>query len=244
RLDYAVKIEGGTVLNVQAAVRRLWMMVSWLAFRHRRDVILPRPQPPAASRQVMLLVRDNLRNRRRIEQAYLSAIANARHEILLANAYFLPSRNFRQALRQAAERGVKVVLLLQGKIEYRLQHYATLSLYDEMLGAGVQIYQYHASYLHAKVAVVDGDWATVGSSNIEPFSLWLAREANLVVRDQAFAAALRDDLLDEMARGASMVDHAAWSRRGIWVRVATHLSYLFMKFLTSLIGMSRGKEDV
>jgi len=93
---------------------------------------------------------------------------------------------FRHALLNAARRGVRAVLLLQGQVEYRLKHVATRALYDELLRAGMEIYEYHASFMHAKVAVVDGYWATVGSSNIDPFSRWLAREANLVVRDAGF----------------------------------------------------------
>src|SRR6185369_4080314 len=67
-------------------------------------------------------------------------------------------------------RGVRVVLLLQGRVEYLLLHYASRALYGTLLDSGVQIFEYHRSFLHAKVAVIDGQWATVGSSNIDPFS--------------------------------------------------------------------------
>lgn len=245
RMDYAVEVRGDTVLRIQASMRRLWAMVSWMSFRGQREPLSLRPvQPHGAHHKVILLLRDNLRHRRDIEHAYVSAIAAARHEIVLANAYFLPSRNFRRALHQAAARGVKVTLLLQGKVEYRIQHYATLALYDGLLGAGMRIYEYHASFLHAKVAVVDGQWATVGSSNIEPFSLWLAREANLVVRDREFAAALRASLLGEMERSAHRVEHSAWSRRGVWMRFVTHASFAFLRLLTGVIGVARGHDDV
>jgi cardiolipin synthase len=138
-----------------------------------------------------LLIRDNLRHRHDIENAYLSAIAQARRDILVASAYFLPGRRFRKELLTAAKRGVCVSLLLQGRPDHLLLHYATQSLYERMLSAGVRVFEYAPAHLHAKVAVIDGDWATVGSSNIDPFSLLLAREANVVVRDAAFAAGLR-----------------------------------------------------
>jgi cardiolipin synthase len=131
------------------------------------------------------LVRDNILHRRDIEEAYLEAIAAAQQDILLANAYFLPGRRFRRALHDAVKRGVRVVILLQGRIEYRLLHYATQALYGRLLGAGIRIFEYRRSFLHAKVAVIDSHWATVGSSNIDPFSLLLAREANIVVKDPA-----------------------------------------------------------
>jgi cardiolipin synthase len=167
--------------------------------------------------RAMLVLRDNLANRRAIERAYLKALGGARREVLIANAYFFPGRRFRRALAEAARRGVRVRLLLQGRAEYVLPHLATQALYDPLLGAGVEIVEYHRSFLHAKVAVID-DWATVGSSNIDPFSLLLAREANVVVVDAGFAATLRERLLASMAEGGRAVlpeEHARrpWTRR-------------------------------
>ena len=244
RLDYAVEVRGDTVARVHAATRRLWTMVSWMNFRRRERTNWRRTHIHHPQQGVMFLLRDNLRHRRDIEQAYIKAIMEAEHEIIIANAYFLPSQRLRQALQQAALRGVKVVLLLQGRVEYRLQHYATLALYDELLRAGMEIHEYRTSYLHAKVAVVDGCWATVGSSNIEPFSLWLAREANLVVRDTEFAAALRTSLLQEMAHGALMLEHSTWSKRSAWMRLLTRTSYTMVRTLTGVIGYARGRDDV
>jgi cardiolipin synthase len=188
----------------------------------------PRSDPPRGAPQpngrrvpadvrAMLVLRDNLANRRAIERAYLKALGGARREVLIANAYFFPGRRFRRALAEAARRGVRVRLLLQGRAEYVLPHLATQALYEPLLGAGVEIVEYHRSFMHAKVAVID-DWATVGSSNIDPFSLLLAREANVVVVDAGFAATLRERLLASMAEGGRAVlpeEHARrpWTRR-------------------------------
>ncbi len=185
---------------------------------------------------MQLVLRDNVRHRRDIERAYLKAIAGAQREIIVANAYFLPGRLFRRALVRAARRGVRVVLLLQGKVEYRLQHYATLALYERLIGAGVEIYEYQPSYLHAKVAVVDGAWATVGSFNIDPFSLFLAREANLVVSDADFAGALRGNLWRAIERDGRRVELA---RRGIFTRLLARLSYVVIRFGIGMVGASR-----
>ena len=245
RLDYAVEVQGDTVAHVSVAMLRLWALVSWTTFRRQQKLErFMHTHTRGAQQKIRFLLRDNLRHRRDIEQAYIKAIGGAQHEIIIANAYFLPSQHLRHALLHAAHRGVKVMLLLQGKVEYRLQHYATLALYDELLHAGIEIHEYHASFLHAKVAVVDGQWATVGSSNIEPFSLWLAREANLVVRDAEFAGALRASLLQEIARGALMLEHSTWSKRGAWMRLVTRASYAMVRVLTSIIGYARGRDDV
>jgi cardiolipin synthase len=172
-------------------------------------------------------VRDNIRHRRDIEEAYLAAIAAAREEILLANAYFLPGRRFRRALHDAARRGVRVVIVLQGRIEYRLLHYATQALYGKLLGAGIRIFEYRRSFLHAKVAVIDRHWATVGSSNIDPFSLLLAREANVVVRDEKFARELRQSLQAAMRQGASELPVDRWQHLPWHSRLLRWASYIW-----------------
>jgi cardiolipin synthase len=184
-------------------MRHVWRLVRWarLGRRPPPPAPLPRLQPAAGMEgmQAALLVRDNLAHRHDIEYAYLDAIRGAQREILIANAYFLPGRRFCKFLLLAAGRGVRVTLLLQGRSDHRLLHYATQSLYDRMLAAGVRVFEYDRAELHAKVAVVDDDWATVGSSNIDPFSLLLAREANIVVRDPGFAGELRASLAAVLA---------------------------------------------
>jgi len=134
-----------------------------------------------------------------------------------------------------------VKLLLQGRVEYVLQHYATRSLYDRMLSAGVRVFEYDKAFLHAKVAVIDGHWATVGSSNIDPFSLLLSREANVVVRDPAFARELRASL-EAAIEGASREIRAEDQRRRSWLaRLASAAAYSMVRIL---IGVTRygGKQ--
>ncbi len=245
RLDYAVEVEGSVVRDIHVSMRRLWLLVAWTNF-HRQGVrdkvrLLHRAN---AQQQVLYITRDNLRHRRDIERAYLKAIASAQREIIIANAYFLPGRSFRKALLDAAQRGVRVVLFLQGRVEYRLQHYATMALYDEFLHAGIEIFEYHASFMHAKVAVVDSVWATVGSSNIDPFSLWLAREANLVVQDASFASSLRDDLLAEMQHSARRVTPLAWRKLNIFNWLVMRVSYMFARFLIGVLVYRKGRDDV
>lgn len=238
RLDYAVRIQGELAGEVQAVMQRLWEMVSWAAFRKRVKEAgwrLYRTKPRPSS-NVHLVLRDNVRHRRDIERAYLNAIARAKREVIVANAYFLPGRLFLRALIHAARRGVRVMVVVQGKVEYRLQHYATLALYGRLLNAGVEIYEYHASYLHAKVAVVDGEWATVGSFNIDPFSLFLAREANLLVQDANFAAELRSSLLGSVKRDGRRVELA---RSNLVTRLLSLVSYGLIRFIIGVLRLSK-----
>jgi cardiolipin synthase len=238
RLDYAVRVEGELAGEVQAAMQRLWEMVSWASFRKRvkADGWRLHRNKPNPHANLQLVLRDNVRHRRDIERAYIRAIAGAQREVVIANAYFLPGRSFRRALVQAARRGVRVVLLLQGKVEYRLQHYATLALYGRLLAAGVEIFEYHASFMHAKVAVVDGEWATVGSFNIDPFSLLLARESNLVVRDTGFAGVLRGSLQNAIERDGRRVELA---RANLLTRILARMSYSLIRFIIGVLGISR-----
>jgi cardiolipin synthase len=204
--------------------------------------------PPAASlplaggHRAALVVRDSLRHRRDIERGYLDLIRGAQREVLVANAYFLPGRRFRQALVQAARRGVRVVLLLQGRVEYLLLHLASRAMYGQLLDAGIEIHEYQKSFMHAKVAVVDRHWATVGSSNIDPFSLLLAREANVVIEDAKFAGELRSSLLAAIADEAVQVRRESWAAESLTVRVLMWISYGLARVLTGVFAYGRAKE--
>ncbi|MCX7157157.1 MAG: cardiolipin synthase ClsB [Rhodocyclales bacterium] len=243
RFDYAVGVEGPLVARIHANMRHVWRLVRWAHLGHRPSPPAPLPETPAVSgtMEAALLIRDNLGHRRDIESAYLAAIRSARRQIVIANAYFLPGRRFSRALLAAAQRGVSVKLLLQGRSDHVLLHYATLALYDRMLSAGVRVFEYEKAYLHAKVAVVDLNWATVGSSNIDPFSLLLSREANVVVRDAAFAKALHASL-EAAIEGASREIRSADQRRRSWLaRLASAAAYSLVRIL---IGVTRygGKQ--
>ena len=245
RYDYAVSVEGPLVKEIHASTRRVWSRVAWTRLRpwgRNKD----RQSPSTESRGHMrsaFLVRDNIRHRRDIEDAYLQAIEQAQFEIILANAYFLPGLNFRHAILNAAGRGVRVILLLQGKVEYRLLHYATHALYDSFLDAGIEIYEYHKSLMHAKVAVIDGHWATVGSSNLDPFSLLLALEANVVVYDENFAKKLKHSLEQAIKMGARRIFEKNWRAQNIGLRLASWLSYGLVRFMIGMAGYAPGKRS-
>jgi len=234
RFDFAVACEGPLVAAIVFTVMRLWWTVSVLQLKRRPSSRPHYVEPPPVQTGVRaaLLLRDNLRNRRTIERAYMDAFAHARRDVLIANAYFLPGKKFRDALCDLAERGVRVRLLLQGRVEYPLQHYAQQALYGDLVKCGVQIYEYTPSYLHAKVAVVDQKWATVGSSNIDPYSLLLAREANVAVYDDDFACALQRALEAAIADESSVVDADACARRSRLRRAMSWVAYQIVRVLT------------
>ena len=247
RYDYAVSVEGPLVKQIHDSTRRVWSRVAWTRLRPSwgRDNYRQAPSTePRGRMRSTFLVRDNIHHRRDIEDAYLQAIEQAQFEIILANAYFLPGLNFRHALLDAAGRGVRVILLLQGRVEYRLLHYASHALYGSFLDAGMEIYEYHKSLMHAKVAVIDEHWATVGSSNLDPFSLLLALEANVVVDDQNFAKKLKHSLEQAIKMGARRIFENSWRTQPIRVRLASWLSYGLVRFMIGMAGYAPGKESI
>ena len=183
-----------------------------------------------------LMLRDNVRRRTQIERAYRKAIGEARSEIIIANAYFMPGARLRQGLIHAARRGVRVRLLLQGRYEYFMQYHAARPVFGALLAAGVEIHEYAPSFLHAKVAVIDSQWATVGSSNLDPLSLLLAREANVVVTDRVFAQDLRARLENAMQHQGRQLDPAVYARRPLRQRFLDRLAFGVMRLLLFLNG--------
>ncbi|WP_044041087.1 phospholipase D-like domain-containing protein [Caballeronia insecticola] len=183
---------------------------------------------------VAFVARDNLLNRRAIEKAYLRAIAHAEREVLLANPYFMPGRRLRRALQQAAQRGVRVSLVI-GRKEFVALDYATPFLYGNLLKHGVRIAEYEKTMLHGKVAVVDADWATIGSSNLDALSLVLNNEANMVLVNHPEIAGLHDAILQAFDEGRP-IDEKHYASRPITERALSWLAYntyrLMMKTIT------------
>jgi cardiolipin synthase len=247
RLDYAVRLRGPVVAPVEQTARAMWTR-AWFGrdWRDEVRVIATSHRPVQRARRLLrrlrialkddgavpdahggsppmraaFVVRDNLRQRRTIERSYIDALRSARERIELVSPYFYPGREFYRALVAAAQRGVRVRLLLQGKIDYRFAALAARVLYDELLARGVRIHEYTPAFLHAKVALVDHEWATVGSSNIDPLSLLVNLEANVMVRDRAFVAALAEQLERDFAQSKPitaplpLAGWRKWLRRG------------------------------
>ena len=237
RFDFAVRVTGPLVRAAHEATLQFWwrlqavstlrqsdFLEGWHALQEAVTLARQSVSKDLADQQdgamslvgtthADLVLRDNVHNRSRIERSYRQAIGSATQEIIIANAYFVPGRKLRRGLIHAARRGVRVRLLLQGRYEYFMQYHAARPVYGALLKAGVEIYEYSVSFLHAKVAVIDGHWATVGSSNLDPLSLLLAREANVVVDDVAFAQELRGRLESAMALGGERIDPAIYANR-------------------------------
>ncbi|HSH71880.1 MAG TPA: cardiolipin synthase ClsB [Methylophilaceae bacterium] len=237
RVDYAVRVEGMLVSYILGSARSLWRRISWAHLNPAHSSWVPKPVLPdtSLSMRAMFVVRDNVLHRRDIEQAYMRLINKASYEIIIASAYFVPGRKFRQALLMASNRGVKVKLLLQGRMENMLM-IATHAFYSDFLRHGIEIYEYKKSFMHSKVAVVDDQWATVGSSNMDPFSLLLAREANVFVDDKQFATELRQDLDLAIDQGAVQIRPEDWEHGHIFKRTLSWVVFSLVRFILGVVG--------
>jgi cardiolipin synthase len=251
RFDFAVQVQGPLVADVHRTMRQFWgrlkatQQLERLEWSQAKASLVSATQAaqavPAGAGDVTgspaaLVLRDNVRHRAHIERAYRKALGAAQHEVIIANAYFLPGGKLRRALMHAARRGVRVCLLLNGEYEYFMQYHGARPVYGALLDAGVEIHEYAAGFLHAKVAVVDGQWATVGSSNLDPLSLLLAREANVVIHDAAFADQLRQPLLRAIAEHGRRLDGVAHARRPLGQRALDWLAYGLMRLTLVLTG--------
>jgi cardiolipin synthase len=238
RVDFAVTVEGPLLGAIVGTMQRVWAINELVQLQSSDVPLFPSlPRTPRVGGQTAkFVIRDNFGHRRDIEAAYLAAIRTAKEEILIANAYFFPGIRIRRALIAAAGRGVRVTLLLQARVEYALLHYASRALFGQLLAAGVAIEEYHQSFLHAKVAVIDDAWATVGSSNIDPYSLLMAREANVVVRDPDFSRQLKSELARMIDNGARPLGTQHWADRGRTYKALVWTAYGVVRGAMGLIG--------
>jgi cardiolipin synthase len=171
------------------------------------------PEPERRGTVAMRLVRsDPSRESAEMYHELLGAIAAAKKRVWLTFGYFVPDPGTKQALIEAARRGVDVQLVLPGFSDFWAPVYAGRSHYEELLAAGVRIYEWHDALIHAKTAVIDGAWSSVGSSNLDWRSFVHNYEADLVVHDADFARGLERRFERDVAASVPVLA-ATWARR-------------------------------
>ena len=235
--DYAVKVIGPAVADLhhfalaqsgrQVRTRRGW--------RRRQQ----RPQIWSTDKgdgQVRLIYRDNAQHRDDIEEAYIHALSKAQARAVIANAYFFPGYRLLREIRNAARRGVHVQLIMQGQPDVLLAKLAARMLYDYLLKDGVVIHEYCQRPLHGKVALVDDEWSTVGSSNLDPLSLSLNLEANVLIRDRAFNQQLFERLESLAKNHCQTMPENRKPRLWLWRLTVGFLVFHVMRHFPALTG--------
>lgn len=234
--DYAVRVEGPVVEDIlqfelenlpdEAQTKRWW--------QRRRHQAEENRKPGEA--QALFVWRDNDDHRDDIERHYLKMLANARREVIIANAYFFPGYRLLHAMRNAARRGVKVKLIVQGEPDMPIVKVGAELLYNYLLKGGVEVYEYRRRPLHGKVALMDDHWATVGSSNLDPLSLSLNLEANLIIHDREFNQTLRENLNAIIAKDCVRVDESMAPKRTWWNLAKSVIVFHFLRHFPALVG--------
>lgn len=241
--DYALEVEGPVVAEIYRTMlsmlpksqRPKRPAMDWLRRRQRQAAQVP-GHARAGKALVAFLYRDNGLHRADIERIYRVGIRAAKHQIIIANAYFFPGYRLLRDLRRAARRGVDVRLILQGNPDMQWVQWAANTLHDYLLRAGVKIYEYCERPMHAKVALIDDDWTTVGSSNLDPLSLFLNLEANLIVRDATLATSLRDSLQNLMDHHCREIEPQQAKKRTLLRQILGYIAYHITRRLPSIAG--------
>ena len=223
--DDVLRIEGPAVHELERRFAATWRMA--FQDRVRRFLQKPVPLPPLTAGTTSIAV---LSSRRSIHRAYLHAIGRARSSVLVAAAYFIPDRRMLAALREAAERGVEVSLVLNGRSDHPMMVHVTRAFYEKLLVAGVRIFEWQKGVLHAKTAVVDGVWGTVGSFNLERLSLSFNHEVNAVFADPLLGRRLEESFRNDCG-ACREIDLASFRRRPWWQKVLEKVGYAFRKLL-------------
>jgi cardiolipin synthase len=239
--DYAVQVRGPVVAQMHRFTREA---VLDRAERKRLRQAAPQDLPHAGSAHAMFVTRDNRQHTADIERHYRVALRAARHRVVIANAYFFPGYRFIREMRRAARRGVDVQLILQGRPDMAIAQTAASLLYDHLLRAGVRIYEYCERPLHGKVALVDDAWSTVGSSNLDPLSLSLNLEANVIIQDSGFNAQLHRRLAHLIDNSCRQVEASPTGRWESLRLLRGYAVYHFMRWFPRWAGWLPRHEPV
>jgi cardiolipin synthase len=220
--DTHCRVEGPLVDSLEAVFRDLW-------HREEQPPYPPYPPPegrdPAPGRQLAQLVcKDENRNRTAIRRHYLHALRSAQELIYLANAYFVPDPGIRRALRRAARRGVKVVVMVPGRGDLRTVELASQASWAPLLRSGVRIVKWPRTHMHSKYAVVDGVWTVIGSYNLDYQSLLRNLDVIVEVVDRDLGALMQRGFETDMQR-CEEVSLAEWKKRGWWQRLLEKIFY-------------------
>lgn len=234
--DYSVEVKGPVVADIARFVREGIGSESvtrrWWGGRSRRPAANKNP----GNAQVLFVYRDNDQHRDDIEQHYLDMLRNAREEVIIANAYFFPGYRLLREMRHAAQRGVRVKLIVQGEPDMPIVKTGAELLYNYLVGGGVEVYEYIRRPLHGKVALQDRQWATVGSSNLDPLSLSLNLEANLIVYDREFNQQLRDNLQRLLTEDCRRVQEDSLPARNWWQLGKSVVVFHFLRHFPAIAG--------
>ncbi len=230
--DMHCRVRGAIVRDLARMFRRTWLRAGGTPY------VLPTTPPrsdaddaPVRGRSIVRLI-DNtgLRQRTAMRRAYLHVIKHAQQRVLIQNAYFLPDRGVRRALARAARRGVDVRVIVPGKTDVQLVAWASLYVVRVLARRGVQVFHWPGPMMHAKTAVVDGTWSTIGSYNFDAQSRFNNLEVTVEILDADIGGELVRQF-DADVPACTPYDGSFWSRQPWWRKVFAWLAFRLRRFL-------------
>jgi cardiolipin synthase A/B len=224
-----VEVHGHAASYLQAAFAQLWaescgeILVGPAFYPHDREI---ESELPEIARHVNV-ISSPAHEAHPLRKVFWLSFRCARERIYVASSYFVPDDHLRDILKQQAAAGVDVRVLAPNELtDAKPVRWAGQSYYDDLLQAGIRIFEYQGSFMHSKYLVVDGAWAVVGSANLDVRSKELNQENVIGILDPPFAQNLEATFLEDLRR-AEEIELDAWRRRGLWPRVRERLSVLF-----------------
>jgi cardiolipin synthase len=235
--DYAVEMRGPIVKQIRD------FAMQQVCMHHDLTVNFPDIPPVSpgtvenSTARILFVTRDNRNNRTAIENEYLKRITNAQSRITIANAYFFPGYRLLRELRNAARRGVQVRLIIQGTPGSTLAMKAVPTLYDFLVESNIEVCEYWERPFHGKIAAIDDDWSTVGSTNLDPLSLSLNLEANVIIVDREFNSLLTERMAALVQQSNIRKINDSWiHRRTLWKWFRSLLVFHFLRHFPAWVG--------
>ncbi|NUQ24990.1 MAG: phospholipase [Saprospiraceae bacterium] len=222
-LDYAVLVRGEVCKKLQKICADFYY--------HNRSKRKSHAHPANSTHKTAIKISQNdwLNYKNEISTAYRRAIGNAKTEIIILGSYFIPGYKFRKALKNAAKRGVKIKILLSGISDVPLIKYATRYMYSFLFKNNIEIYEWPHSVMHGKAAVVDGQWSTVGSYNINWLSAYSSIEMNIEVPDAAFSSQFSAHLHDKLSSSRKISHEQFRMEQTFLDKVKSRLSFFAVR---------------
>ncbi len=226
--DVHCELRGPVVADLARLFRQLWLAEGGA----------PYPAPPPAEERatrpgdIVARVVDNTRLRRRgaIRRAYIAAIKAARRTVLFENAYFLPDLPLRRALARAVKRGVEVSVIVPGRSDVRTIEYAGLYIYRRLVTRGIRVLRWTGPMMHAKTAVVDAMWSTIGSYNFDARSFRYNLEVIVEIIDGDIGTAMERHFRADQVT-TTPFEVATWDAMAWWHKALAWLAFRFRRWL-------------
>ncbi len=229
-LDYAVQLKGEIAEPLQKLCTDIYFKKKHLHNSKIKSSFLVQEDA-----MVRILQNDWLKGKNEICDGYIKSIRNAKKDIIIVGSYFLPGIRIIRALKKASKNKVKIKLILSGKSDLPLTRRATCYLYDKLLNYNIELYEWDQSILHGKVAVIDGNWTTIGSFNLNNLSSYGSLEMNVEINSDLFSKMFQAHLIEIIAQCQSITPQSLKTKNNLFTKSINFLSYCVTRIIEIIV---------